>query len=195
MNILQASLLTASVAAAALLAAAPAGARDAAFESGVQLADSDHGNKGAKKDKGAHGKAERDHDGDDRRPAGKSAGTATGDALEDAVLDSVNAVLRDILGIEDGQPVTGYPGHGQGLPPGLAKRSQLPPGLAKQLRETGSLPPGLQKRLTGDIAARLPGRDVELRAGDLVIVDQQTRQTVAIVEGIMDIFQVASQPN
>ncbi len=38
--------------------------------------------------------------------------------------------------------------HGRkGLPPGLAKRDQLPPGLAKQLRERGTLPPGLQKKL------------------------------------------------
>src|SRR5690348_4872080 len=33
------------------------------------------------------------------------------------------------------------------LPPGLAKRQELPPGLRKQLRENGALPPGLQKRL------------------------------------------------
>ncbi len=35
-----------------------------------------------------------------------------------------------------------------GLPPGLAKRGQLPPGLQKQLRRNGTLPPGLQKQLT-----------------------------------------------
>ncbi len=34
-----------------------------------------------------------------------------------------------------------------GLPPGLAKREQLPPGLEKQLRARGTLPPGLQKKL------------------------------------------------
>jgi hypothetical protein len=35
----------------------------------------------------------------------------------------------------------------RGLPPGLAKREQLPPGLEKQLRERGTLPPGLQKKI------------------------------------------------
>ena len=35
-----------------------------------------------------------------------------------------------------------------GLPPGLAKRGDLPPGLEKQLRRNGTLPPGLQKKLT-----------------------------------------------
>src|SRR5580704_17384993 len=33
------------------------------------------------------------------------------------------------------------------LPPGLAKKDQLPPGLEKQLVRRGSLPPGLQKRI------------------------------------------------
>ncbi|MCW5965609.1 MAG: hypothetical protein KIT83_16345 [Bryobacterales bacterium] len=34
------------------------------------------------------------------------------------------------------------------LPPGLAKRGDLPPGLQKQLMRNGSLPPGLQKRIS-----------------------------------------------
>ncbi len=34
-----------------------------------------------------------------------------------------------------------------GLPPGLAKREQLPPGLQKQLVKNGTLPPGLEKKL------------------------------------------------
>ncbi len=37
--------------------------------------------------------------------------------------------------------------NGRGLPPGLAKRDQLPPGLEKQLRRRGTLPPGLQKKV------------------------------------------------
>lgn len=38
----------------------------------------------------------------------------------------------------------GSEGH---LPPGLAKKDQLPPGLEKQLVRRGTLPPGLQKRI------------------------------------------------
>ncbi len=48
---------------------------------------------------------------------------------------------------------------GGGLPPGLAKRGDLPPGLEKQLRRKGTLPPGLQKKLVpfpADLEARLP---------------------------------------
>ena len=40
-----------------------------------------------------------------------------------------------------------YREHQSGLPPGLAKRDELPPGLEKQLQERGTLPPGLQKRI------------------------------------------------
>ena len=35
----------------------------------------------------------------------------------------------------------------RGLPPGLAKREQLPPGLQKHLARNGQLPPGLQKKI------------------------------------------------
>jgi hypothetical protein len=45
------------------------------------------------------------------------------------------------------------------LPPGLAKRDQLPPGLEKKLIRGGTLPPGLQKRLQScpkDLERRLP---------------------------------------
>jgi hypothetical protein len=37
-----------------------------------------------------------------------------------------------------------------GLPPGLAKREQLPPGLEKQLERNGHLPPGLEARALPD---------------------------------------------
>jgi hypothetical protein len=49
--------------------------------------------------------------------------------------------------------------HEHSLPPGLAKRDQLPPGLEKQLRERGTLPPGLQKKIEPvpvDLERRLP---------------------------------------
>jgi hypothetical protein len=34
-----------------------------------------------------------------------------------------------------------------GLPPGLAKRNELPPGLERQLQRNGVLPPGLRARI------------------------------------------------
>lgn len=35
----------------------------------------------------------------------------------------------------------------RGLPPGIAKKCDLPPGLEKQLRRKGHLPPGLAKKM------------------------------------------------
>ncbi len=55
-----------------------------------------------------------------------------------------------------------------GLPPGLAKRGDLPPGLEKQLRRNGTLPPGLQKRVTpfpAELEVRLPPCPVGVRRG------------------------------
>ena len=40
-----------------------------------------------------------------------------------------------------------YQGHRSHLPPGLAKRDQLPPGLERQLIVRGTLPPGLRGRI------------------------------------------------
>ena len=78
-----------------------------------------------------------------------------------------------------------------GLPPGLAKREQLPPGLRKQIRENGTLPPGLQKRLVdvpGDWT-RLPaiGRyERRYFAGDdLIIVDTRTNRIVAYLPDVL----------
>lgn len=77
------------------------------------------------------------------------------------------------------------------LPPGLAKRDELPPGLRKQLREKGELPPGLEKRLVpvpADLEARLPrvpSYDRRYFAGrDLIIVDVRTNHIDAIITGV-----------
>jgi hypothetical protein len=77
------------------------------------------------------------------------------------------------------------------LPPGLAKREELPPGLRKQLHERGELPPGLQKRLIAvpaPLVARLPpvpGHYRRYFAGDdLLVVDTRTKRIAAIVPNV-----------
>lgn len=67
------------------------------------------------------------------------------------------------------------------LPPGLAKKDQLPPGLEKQLVERGTLPPGLQKRIQPcpeDLARRLPppppGYENVLIGGHVVLLNPRT---------------------
>jgi len=77
------------------------------------------------------------------------------------------------------------------LPPGLAKRDELPPGLRKQLHEKGELPPGLQKHLVPvppDLEARLPripSDDRRYFAGnDLIIVNIRTNHIDAILTAV-----------
>jgi hypothetical protein len=73
---------------------------------------------------------------------------------------------------QDRDAMRGWYGVHQGhLPPGLAKRDQLPPGLEKQLVRRGTLPPGLQKRLQPcpeDLERRLPLRPLTALTYSLV---------------------------
>lgn len=75
------------------------------------------------------------------------------------------------------------------LPPGLAKRDELPPGLQKQIRRNGRLPPGLEGRaLPGELERRLsplPAGYIRLQVGrDIVLMDQHTRITVDVIKNI-----------
>jgi hypothetical protein len=77
------------------------------------------------------------------------------------------------------------------LPPGLAKREQLPPGLRAQLHERGELPPGLQKRLIAvpaPLIVRLPTVPSYYHryfaGNDLLVVDARTNRIVAIVPDV-----------
>lgn len=81
--------------------------------------------------------------------------------------------------------------HGGSLPPGLAKREQLPPGLRKQLRERGALPPGLQKHLVpvpAPLLTRLPPVPAYYRryfAGeDLLVIDTRSNLIVVIISDV-----------
>ena len=80
-----------------------------------------------------------------------------------------------------------YDDHRSNLPPGLAKRDQLPPGLEKQLVRRGTLPPGLQKRLQPcpeDLERRLPPPPPDcahvLIGGHIVLLNRRTNLVVDI---------------
>jgi hypothetical protein len=79
-----------------------------------------------------------------------------------------------------------------GLPPGLAKRGELPPGLQKQLQKNGTLPPGLQRKISrfpDDLAKRLD----PLPAGcgcDRVFVDGKALIMTRAANVILDIVIV-----
>lgn len=75
----------------------------------------------------------------------------------------------------------------EGLPPGLAKKDELPPGLQKHLEKHGTLPPGLQKRaLPAELEARLP----KLRRGlDRVVVDRDVVLVDTVTGKVLDILR------
>jgi len=79
----------------------------------------------------------------------------------------------------------------KGLPPGLAKREQLPPGLQRQLAKNGKLPPGLEKRiqpLPRELELKLPrlpdGRKRIVIAGNVILLEERTATIVDILQNI-----------
>jgi len=72
------------------------------------------------------------------------------------------------------------------LPPGLAKRSTLPPGLQKQLQRKGSLPPGLSAEpLPQDLErklSRLPEGYIRVRIEtDIFIMRAATKEIIDVL--------------
>jgi hypothetical protein len=80
-----------------------------------------------------------------------------------------------------------YSGNESHLPPGLAKKDQLPPGLEKQLIRNGTLPPGLQKKIypcPEELERRLPPPPPDCAhvviGGHLVLLNRHTNVVVDI---------------
>jgi hypothetical protein len=103
--------------------------------------------------------------------------------------DDVDVVVVDRDG--HARVIREYRGTGS-LPPGLAKRRELPPGLRRQVIERGALPPGLRGYLVevpGPWTVRLPALPAYYHryfAGDdLVVVDTRTNRIVAVVRDVL----------
>ena len=80
----------------------------------------------------------------------------------------------------------------QGLPPGLAKRDELPPGLQKHLERNGTLPPGLQKRiqplpssLEKQLPKTAPGTRRVVVAGNVILMEERTSKVLDIVRDVI----------
>ena len=80
----------------------------------------------------------------------------------------------------------------EGLPPGLAKREQLPAGLERQLREKGKLPPGLEKKIQPLPAelerqlTRLPtGYRRVVIAGNVILMNETTGLIYEIIRNVI----------
>ena len=89
-------------------------------------------------------------------PASQKPGKGKGQAKQ---AEASAVAVGVVFTAEHRRIIAEYWQRGSGLPPGLAKREELPPGLRKQLVRKGTLPPGLQKKLVAfppDLEARLP---------------------------------------
>lgn len=131
---------------------------------------------------------------------GRSA-TPTEQVLLDAAKDAVLGPASSTSAADDDTGKTGKnknkgQGKGQGkgktkgLPPGLAKKQQLPPGLRNRLAKHGRLPPGLAKRdLPDDLQAELPppqaGTDRIIAGTDVVLVDVATNAVLDILYDVV----------
>lgn len=88
-----------------------------------------------------------------------------------------------VFSTRDRQIITGWVrDRSSNLPPGLAKREQLPPGLQKQLVRNGTLPPGLAKKvrpLPIELERMLPVLPAAYHrvaiSGSVVIMNRNTR--------------------
>jgi hypothetical protein len=125
--------------------------------------------------------------------SGQSKGRGKGKHADDsdpAALVSVSATFSE----SDRHVIQQWAQHvpPSGLPPGLAKRGELPPGLEKHLQKNGTLPPGLQKKISrfpDDLAGRL----APLPAGcgcDRVFVDGKALIITRAANVILDIVIV-----
>lgn len=79
-----------------------------------------------------------------------------------------------------------------GLPPGLAKREQLPAGLERQLREKGKLPPGLEKMIQpmpSELERQLTKLPTGYRrvviAGNVILMNETTGLIYEIIRNVI----------
>jgi hypothetical protein len=104
------------------------------------------------------------------------------------VIEDENARVEVVFSDSDRYAIRDYYGR-RHLPPGLAKRSSLPPGLQKQVQRRGQLPPGLRgDRLPDELEvrlSRLPEGYVRLRVGvDIVLMNTRTRVITDVMKDI-----------
>ena len=125
--------------------------------------------------------------------AGLGTPAAANDEVVDIIFDEVERVI-----IEEYFGLGSYDQGGQGknknknkgLPPGLAKRDQLPPGLAMQVQRNGTLPPGLAMRaLPGDLIYQLPapypGTERVIVGSDVVLIRAGTRYILDVIKDVV----------
>lgn len=121
---------------------------------------------------------------------GKGKGKSAAESTSSGTSVSVSVVFNDSDRRAIRQWVQATPQNG--LPPGLAKRGELPPGLQKQLRRNGTLPPGLQKKVS-PFPADLTGQLRPLPAAcdcDRVFLDGKALIIARATRAILDVISL-----
>lgn len=126
----------------------------------------------------------------------QTAGDAAGrifDEVTRAAIEGFYDEVKRAAGVADDSDAAsakGQKGGGKkqgGLPPGLARKENLPPGLERQLQKNGTLPPGLARRdLPPDLASRLPSTPSDL---ERIIVDTNVLLVEKATGVILDIIR------
>lgn len=117
--------------------------------------------------------------------------TTSGSTVSGGVSYRSSRVGVDILFTDDDRRIIRhyYEGRRANLPPGLAKKKQLPPGLRKQIARRGHLPPGLEgDRLPSNLEkqlSRIPEGHLRIRVGaDIVLMDGESRLILDVIKDV-----------
>lgn len=123
------------------------------------------------------------------KPRKDSSSRTTGDKIREILPEAERVFTREEINLVK----IYFRDNRSGLPPGLAKREQLPPGLERQLRRNGTLPPGLQKKLhpfpveLERRMRRLPtGYRRVVIAGSIILMNEKTAVIYDIIRNVIE---------
>lgn len=116
-----------------------------------------------------------------------AAGCATAGGSGRVVLDDERGAVDIVFSAGDRALIRDH--FRRGVPPGLAKKSKLPPGLHKHIVRHGYLPPGLEgRRLERGLESRLaplPEGYLRIRVGsNVLLMDARTRLVLDLITDI-----------
>jgi len=122
-------------------------------------------------------------------PQGKGKGVSKGKSTTQKKTKAANQAAQGRAFGKDQENIIRNWFSENGLPPGLAKREQLPPGLQGQLHKNGTLPPGLQKHihpLPKALERSLPKPSPGLKRGVIgdhfVLVEENSEKVLDIIQ-------------
>ena len=124
-------------------------------------------------------------------PVATGCATTSGTTVSGGVLYGGPGVAVDVRFTNDDRRIINgyYEGRRANLPPGLAKKQELPPGLRKKIARKGHLPPGLEgDRLPADLEKRLsriPEGHLRVRVGaDIVLMNGKSRLILDVMKDV-----------